>query len=178
MSIHANPFPLIAFAALVSPTLTQYQDSVPEETNTELGARDSVVVETPIGPLELPSPYSTPSVSKGSKTIDWPSGKTSAFWQNPASPARLHRRERYAEELGNPRTTYIGPNGDVCVVESSTRNSARRITLSRNGNADGTPELREVFAEDLNEPFGVLILGGYFYVANTDRVYRCPHGEG
>jgi glucose/arabinose dehydrogenase len=56
--------------------------------------------------------------------------------------------------------------------------SADRITLLKDINKDGTPEIREVFLENLNQPFGMLILGNYFYVANTDAVWRYPYKTG
>ncbi|RYD84856.1 MAG: sorbosone dehydrogenase family protein, partial [Sphingobacteriales bacterium] len=43
---------------------------------------------------------------------------------------------------------------------------------------DGVFETRAVFAEKLNQPYGLLILKNYFYVANTDGLYRFPYKEG
>src|SRR5690606_16337250 len=37
---------------------------------------------------------------------------------------------------------------------------------------------RKIFLSDLNQPYGMLVLNNYFYVANTDGLYRYPyHGE-
>jgi glucose/arabinose dehydrogenase len=45
-------------------------------------------------------------------------------------------------------------------------------------NKDGTPEMREIFIEKLNRPLGMLALKGYFYIANTEGLYRYPYKSG
>lgn len=85
---------------------------------------------------------------------------------------------KYADKLESPRWTYIGPNGDVFVAESGTKKSPDRITILRDVNKDGIPEMREVFLEKLNKPLGMLILNNYFYVGNTDGLYRYPYKPG
>ena len=89
------------------------------------------------------------------------------------------------------------PNGDVLVAETNApeRESARtgikgavmglamkqagsatpsadRITLLRDFDGDGEPELRTTFAADLHSPFGMALVGDDFYVANTDALLR------
>jgi glucose/arabinose dehydrogenase len=56
--------------------------------------------------------------------------------------------------------------------------SANRITLLRDADGDGTPEIRSVFLEGLNSPFGMAVVGEHFYVANTDAVLRFPYVRG
>ena len=74
------------------------------------------------------------------------------------------------------------PNGDVLVVEANgptapiyrpkewsglgapdyagaTARGGNRITLLRDTNGDGMPELRTVFLDKLNSPFGVALMG-------------------
>jgi glucose/arabinose dehydrogenase len=95
------------------------------------------------------------------------------------------------------------PNGDVLVAEASAPErqeegkgikgrvmthymkkagsavpSANRITLLRDADGDGVAELREVFLEKLNSPFGMVLVGNDFYVANTDAVVRFPYQTG
>jgi glucose/arabinose dehydrogenase len=53
-----------------------------------------------------------------------------------------------------------------------------RITLLRDTNGDGIPELRTVFLDHLNSPFGVALVGNDLYVANTDAIIRYPYQEG
>src|SRR5690606_5556239 len=56
--------------------------------------------------------------------------------------------------------------------------SANRITLLRDENKDGVVDSRHVIAEGLNQPFGMVLVGGYIYVANADAVVRFPYTEG
>ena len=56
--------------------------------------------------------------------------------------------------------------------------SANRITLLRDSDGDGVAETRTVFLKDLNSPFGMALIGGDFYVANTDAILRFPYQEG
>ena len=56
--------------------------------------------------------------------------------------------------------------------------SANRITLLRDADGDGVPELREVFLQGLNSPFGMALVGGDLYVANTDAIVRFPYVQG
>ena len=53
-----------------------------------------------------------------------------------------------------------------------------RITLLRDADGDGKPELRTVFLDHLNSPFGVAVVGGDLYVANTDAIVRYPYQTG
>jgi glucose/arabinose dehydrogenase len=56
--------------------------------------------------------------------------------------------------------------------------SANRITLFRDTNNDGKPDMREVFLTGLNQPFGMLVIGDKFYVADTDALLMYPYKEG
>ena len=56
--------------------------------------------------------------------------------------------------------------------------SANRITLLRGLRDDGTAQLKTVFLENLNSPFGMALVGNDFYVANTDAVVRYPYTPG
>lgn len=105
--------------------------------------------------------------------------------------------------LDHPRWVYVLPNGDVLVAESNAppkpedgkgirgwfmkkvmgragagAPTANRITLLRDADGDGKAESRSVFLEDLNSPFGMVLVGNDFYVANTDTVVRFPYQPG
>jgi glucose/arabinose dehydrogenase len=60
----------------------------------------------------------------------------------------------------------------------SVKDSANRITLLRDSRRRGTAAERFVFATNLNQPFGMVLLGDHFYVANTDGVWRFPYHGG
>ena len=134
----------------------------------------------PIDKLQLPPPFATPSARNNSKVIGWPKGKM-------PTPAPGFEVSLFAEDLDNPRTTYVLPNGDVLVVESTREwpdrpdrpdKSGNRITLFRDTNKDGKPDLREVFLTGLNMPYGMLLVGNWFYVGNTNGVVRYPYRTG
>ena len=126
-----------------------------------------------IQPVNLPEPFATPDTRKNSKVIGWPEGKT------PVAPAGFIVT-KYADQLNNPRWMYVAPNGDLLVAESASnrRKSANDIIIFRDTNADGLPDVRKTFLKDLNQPLGMLILNGWFYVGNTDGLYRYPYSNG
>ena len=115
-------------------------------------------------------------------------------WEDdrPQAPAGF-KVTKFADGFRNPRTAYVAPNGDILISEAESMpdkakmlaaklsgkdlsqnlgKSANRITLLRDADRDGVPELRTTFLSDLNQPYGMLILNNYFYVANTDGVWR------
>ena len=56
--------------------------------------------------------------------------------------------------------------------------SADRITLLRDADGDGVAETRTTFLEGLHSPFGMALVNGDFYVANSDAVVRFPYAGG
>ena len=143
-------------------------------------------------PPKLPPPFETPSVTKHPKVIDWPDGKT------PAAPPGF-TVTLYADGFDSPRWLYALPNGDVLVAEARslpdpkakpeakegmkqsktvTGTSANRVTLLRDADRDGKPELRETCLTGLKQPFGMALIGDSLYVANTDSVVRFPYQAG
>ncbi|MGZ9156779.1 MAG: PQQ-dependent sugar dehydrogenase, partial [Candidatus Binatia bacterium] len=130
----------------------------------------------PADQLQLPAPFDTPSVRNQSKVIGWPQGRT--LRAAPGFEVSL-----FADKLANPRLAFVLPNKDVLVVESirewsgradRPEKSANRIMLFRDTDNDGKPDLRETFISGLNMPEGMLLLGNWFYVGNTDAVVRYP----
>ncbi len=180
-----NKQALLLAAALVA-TFTACSDKKKSEGTAER-------VETADTTLVLPAPYATKSAKNFSNVVGWPAGKT------PQAPAGFTVTE-YAGDLVSPRWMYVAPNGDVFVAEANTerkgikkevinavtgRNksersgaSANRITLFRDTNNDGKPDRREVFLTGLNQPFGMLVIGDKFYVADTDALLMYPYKEG
>ncbi len=131
----------------------------------------------PADKLQLPAPFASPSVRNTSKVVGWPKGKMPSV--APGFAVSL-----FAEGLNNPRSTYNLPNQDLLVVEAVREfpgrpdKSANQITLFRDTNKDGKPDLREVFLTGLNMPHGMLLLGNWFYVGNTNGVLRYPYRSG
>lgn len=151
------------------------------------------VVSAPNGQqVNLPAPYATKSVKKYSKVIGW-KGE-----EKPTAPAGF-TVSMFATNFVSPRNIYIAPNNDVFIAESNTEDkgvkkvvneasgksqsqpsgqSANRITILRDANHDGKPEVQKVFLSGLNQPFGMLVLNNYFYVGNTDGLWRYPYKTG
>ncbi|NBL65496.1 sorbosone dehydrogenase family protein [Flavobacterium sp. NST-5] len=152
-------------------TLMSCNGQISKEEKKQAQQQGSVTVKTAVGDLTLPPPYQTESVTKRNGMRDWPEGET------PKAPQGF-TVTKFAGDLKNPRYTYLAPNNDLFVVESNTFMSANRITVFRDQNKDGTFETRAVFKDGLNKPFGMLALNNYFYIANTDGLYRFPYKEG
>lgn len=142
--------------------------------------------------VKLAAPYETKSVRNYCKVIGWPKGKT------PIAPVGF-KVSLYANGLDNPRNILVAANGDVFVAQANTQikgikkigasiigatksedlnKSANNIILLRDSNGDGVPDSKTVFLSNLNQPYGMLILGNWFYVANTDGLWQYPYKAG
>lgn len=140
----------------------------------------------------LPEPYATKSVRNFSKVIGWPEGKT------PVAPKGF-KVEKYADNLKSPRWMYVTPNGDVLVAQVNTEvkglakvaapavlgkddahigGSANIITLFRDTDKDGRYDVRDTFLSSVIQPFGMVIIGDYFYVTGYDGLWRFPYKSG
>ncbi|MDB5297800.1 MAG: L-sorbosone dehydrogenase [Phycisphaerales bacterium] len=127
-----------------------------------------------VGPdPKMADPYATKSVNNNPKVTGWPAGKA------PVAAAGL-AVNAFARDLENPRTAYVLPDGSVLVAESNTnkRASANRVRRLVDGDKDGVAEAMNVFADGLKQPFGMTVIGDWFYVANTDAVLRWPYKPG
>ncbi|MFI8380464.1 PQQ-dependent sugar dehydrogenase [Leeuwenhoekiella sp. NPDC079379] len=162
---------LYATVGLLLLSACKNEKSVPDAEKEELADAGITTVQTAAGPLDLVAPFSSESVSKNSKVIGWPEGKT------PVAPEGF-TVTRFADSLKHPRWTYIAPNNDIFVAEANTRDSANQITLLRDTDQDGEVDKRFVFKDGLNQNFGMLVVNNYFYIANTDGLYRFPYKEG
>ncbi|KOP39412.1 sorbosone dehydrogenase family protein [Flavobacterium sp. WLB] len=158
-----NYLPLFSISLLI--LMTSCNGQVKKEEKEALAKQPGNVVKTAVGDITLPPPYATESKTNNSKVIGWPNGVT------PKAPEGF-TVTKFADGFENPRWTYIAPNSDIFVVESGTRASKNQITVLRDKDKDGKFETREIFIKDLNKPFGMLVLKDFFYIANTDGLYR------
>lgn len=106
-----------------------------------------------------------------------------------------------ATDLAIPRQTLVLPNGDILVAEGRGGSAAKlkpkdviasvikaqgntqvkrgnRLTLLRDADGDGTYELKTVFADNLNAPYGLAFADGKLYVANQDALVRFDYSDG
>ncbi len=132
-----------------------------------------LMLGAPADPPKLPEPNATPSVTKHPKVIGWPKDKM------PTAPAGFEVT-LFADGLDNPRWLHILPNGDVLAVESrgpakDPKMTAGRITLLRDADGDGKPEVKEAFSKELHSPIGVALIGETLFVANSDAVVTFPY---
>ncbi|MCD0466883.1 sorbosone dehydrogenase family protein [Flavobacterium sp. ENC] len=155
-------------SAILLIVLTACNGQVKKEEKEALAKQPGNIVKTAIGEITLPPPYATESKTNNSRVLKWPEGKT------PKAPEGF-TVSKFADGLENPRWTYIAPNNDIFIVESGTRTSKNQITVFRDADKDGKFETRNVFISGLNRPFGMLVLKDFFYIANTDGLYRYPY---
>jgi glucose/arabinose dehydrogenase len=160
--------------------------------------QDGVTAEQSFGPSPiLPAPQKAwmPTVNVA-KAVGWPAGGKPVAANGMAVNA-------FATGLDHPRTLYVLPNGDVLVTETNeppkpddTRgikgwitkmvmgragartSSANRITLLRDADGAGTAITRSVFLEGLNSPFGMVLVGDDFYVADSDAILKFLYHSG
>ena len=140
----------------------------------------------------LPPPYATGSAKNFSQVIGWKEGEM------PVAPVGF-TVTKFLEGFDHPRWIYVADNGDIFIAESNTilkgilkigaklsrkiktqhiGESRNRITLIRDADKNGIPEKRFTFKEDLNQPFGMLILGNHFYIGNTDGLMMYNYATG
>lgn len=132
---------------------------------------DAPGVRRKITVSDLPKPGATKSVRNMPKESKRPADA----W--PKAPAG-YKVELYAEGFKNPRKMVTSPNGDIFVAESK----ADEIRVLRDTDGDGKPDLNQMFASGLSQPFGIAFPPGpepaFIYVANTDSVVRFPYQNG
>jgi glucose/arabinose dehydrogenase len=166
-----------------------------EDANVETPAD---MVQTAVGELYLPATDSSGDIDltnflnitlNYSNVVGWPNDKM------PVAPEGF-TVTKFAGDLISPRNIYTAPNGDVFAAEANKEvsgfqriqawytgdgksrritESAKRITKFRDADKDGVYETRSIFLSNLNQPFGMLVIGDYFYVANTDGLWRYPY---
>ena len=125
-----------------------------------------------------------------------------AAWgdRQPAVPAGYTIRA-IATDLAIPRQTLVLPNGDILVAEgrgghapklkpkdviagfikakgTSPVKGGNRLTLLRDADGDGNYELKTVFADDLDAPYGLALIGNHLFVANQGALVRFDYSDG
>lgn len=106
-----------------------------------------------------------------------------------------------ATDLKVPRQTLVLPNGDILVAEgkgggapvlrpkdyiagiikskgTTPVKGGNQLSLLRDADGDGTYEGRWVYAENLNAPYGLALVGNRLYVANQDALVRFEYVAG
>jgi glucose/arabinose dehydrogenase len=174
-------------ALMAAPCLAGCSNEAAPDPKTQIGARPD---------LPAQEQYLIPPMHVAS-VVGWKQG------EKPKVPDGL-QINALASGLQHPRSPYVLPNGDILVVESKApgtepikrpkdfimkwveswatsggdTGASNRITLLRDADGDGRPEVQSVLLDHLNSPFGVALVGNDLYVANTDAIVRYPYHEG
>ncbi|MDE1968216.1 MAG: sorbosone dehydrogenase family protein [Alphaproteobacteria bacterium] len=121
---------------------------------------------------DLPPPYATPPAANPPRIVARPADAVLA------APPGFSVSE-FLGGLTRPRLLTTAPNGDIFVAESA----ADRVTVVRA--PAGAPQAgqHEIFAADLNRPFGIAFYPPgpdprWVYVANEESVVRFPYRNG
>ena len=176
---------ILAASALAGAMLLSGCGSDPAAASKQIG---------PNPPLPAINQYLLPPM-KIAPTAKWDQGET------PTAAPGL-KVQALATGLMHPRQPYVLPNGDILVTEANgpgyepiTRpkdlvmgwvqsfagagaKGGNRITLIRDADGDGVPELKTVLIDGLVSPFGMALIGNNLYVANTDAIVRYPYSPG
>jgi glucose/arabinose dehydrogenase len=144
--------------------------------------------------LPAPNPTMIPTINQAD-AVGWPAGG------KPVAGVGL-QVSAFAAGLDHSRWIYVLPNGDVLVAETNSppkpddmkgvrgfvagivmggaganAPSPDRIILLRDTNGDGVPDQKSIFLSGLHSPFGMVLVGNDFYVADTDAVLRFPYKD-
>lgn len=157
-----------------------------DDTDTLNNQIDSSKIMNEYGSdINLKEPFNTPPQNKFAKILGWEGDN------KPNAPSG-YKVVAFARDLNSPRNIYIADNGDIFVSQARTekkeedaeKEDSRNLFRAKSPNeilrfsdedGDGVAEKKEVFLSGLSQPYGMLILGNYFYVANTDALVRFPY---
>ena len=153
----AGAAPVIATAGATDPFDWRHQSP---------GAKREIVA------AQLPAPFSTPSPRNNPAVVAKPAGATLSV------PAGF-KVELFAKDLNGPRVVRVAPNGDIFIAETR----ANRIRVLRAADGAAKPEADEIFAANLDRPFGIAFYPAgndpkWVYFANNNSIVRFPYRGG
>ena len=128
----------------------------------ELGKTFTVTADS------LPEPYTGPAARNPALTID--------RGDNAPEAPDGYEVTLFADSLINPRQMYVLPNGDVLLAQQAEG----VVTFLRDTNGDGQSDLRSLFAQGFEGPYGLARVpegkehAGDILVADYRGVWRVP----
>ena len=153
---------------------------------------------------EIPALGAAPAIPEARPqaipTLKMPTARGWGPGQAPVAAPGL-KVNAFATGLKHPRWIEMLPSGDVLAAEAlmtpggirtpfdyaihvtmkraaALGASPNRITRLRDADGDGVAEERGVFLDGLDQPFGMALIDGSFYVGNTGGVVAFPHADG
>ncbi|HTM78050.1 MAG TPA: PQQ-dependent sugar dehydrogenase, partial [Devosia sp.] len=134
--------------------------------------KDAPGVTRLLTPADMEAPNLTPSASNSPSTVVMPDGAM------PKVPDGF-KVELVASGIENPRAIRFAPNGDLFVGNSQAGN----VLVYHFENGAAKPATEGVFAEGLNQPYGVAFYPAgadpqWIYVAESDGLKRFPYKSG
>jgi glucose/arabinose dehydrogenase len=121
---------------------------------------------------DLVAPLETPSTANRSRVIQKPPDAA-------LKASEGFNIEPFVSNLPGARVLRIAPNGDIFLAQSGPG----RIVVMRAADGAAKPAEIEVFADQLNQPFGIAFYPPgpdpqYVYVGETNEVVRFPYKTG
>jgi glucose/arabinose dehydrogenase len=110
---------------------------------------------------QLPPPFTSKSAGNGPSSAKPPEGFL------PTVPVGFHVNV-FAKDFKYPRFLAVAPDGDLFVADLGSG----QVIVLRDPQRSGTSQQREVFADNLNRPFGIAFHDDYVYVGNMNEVVR------
>ncbi len=171
---------------------------------SESPQQDTLTEAQKVGPtptLPKPEHHLIPTV-KIAKAIGWPNGmtpiaaaglKVNAFAKGLKHPRWIYRLPNGDVLVAESNAPARSRSNKNLSLESKVKRfvakilkrqagagvaSPNTITLLRDTTGRGVADKRTVFLEHLNSPFGMALVGHYFYVANADAIIRYPYTTG
>lgn len=148
-------FVVLAAALLSAPALAQEERNLPPGTRIRIDA------------ATMPAPFQSPSVANPAERVRRPADAQLRVPQG-------FRAQLWAENVEHPRTIIFAANGDALIAESNPGH----ITILRDADRDGRAELRSIFVEGFDRPFGLAVRPEGLYVADTAGVWRVDYTPG
>ncbi|WP_425615256.1 sorbosone dehydrogenase family protein [Anatilimnocola sp. NA78] len=157
----------------------------------------------PAAKSALPKPFATESTIKHPKVVGWPKDKmpqapagfrVQAFTRDLENPRWVYVLPNGDVLIAQSRTLPKPTDKDKDEEEKSSKekkqaegmkksktvtgDSPNKITLLRDADGDGKPEVSETFLQDLNQPFGMALVKDQLFVACTDGLWVYPYKQG
>ena len=162
----------LALAPAPTPAIPPAQDPGAWQ-NAAPGVKHHITVAS------LPKPYTTTSVDNSVQYVKPPGDEDLQTTPTGLAVPPGFTVKLFAKGLNNPRCLRVAPNGDIFLAETG----GKRIHVFRAADGADTPAIDQVYASDLDLPFGIAFYPPgknpqWLYVANNNAIVRFPYHNG